>query len=54
MITKKTRLRHRLVLPALDYTEDEFEAVNDNLDKVIKQADDQLNNPPPVEEITYG
>ena len=37
--------------PALDYTEDELEAVHDNLDEVIKQADDLLNNPPPVEEI---
>ena len=35
------------------YTEEEFEAVNDNLDKVIKQADDQLDNPPPVETITH-
>ena len=34
------------------YTEEEFEAVNDNLDKVIKQADDQLDNPLPVEMVS--
>ena len=34
------------------YTEEEFEAVNDNLDKVIKQADDQLDNPAPVQRVS--
>ena len=34
------------------YTDDEFEAVNDNLDEVIKQADDQLKNPLPVQTLS--